>query len=69
MPVRHLELPALVLDLVEQPDVLDRDRGLVGERLHDVHLAVREAANGAARDQDHADRLALHEQRHSQHGS
>ena len=31
--VRDLELPALVLDLAEQPDVLDGDHGLVGKGL------------------------------------
>ena len=37
---RQCELTALVLDLVEHPHVLDRDRGLVGEGRHQLDLLV-----------------------------
>ena len=36
------QLTALVLDFVEQPHVLDRDHGLVGEGLHERDLLVSE---------------------------
>src|SRR5262249_9415703 len=42
---RQLQLAALVLDLVEQPHVLDRDRSLVGERLDQRNLFVSERLN------------------------
>src|SRR2546428_9052293 len=45
VPARDLELAALLLDLVEEPDVLDRDRGLIGEGLDDLDLAVREGTD------------------------
>ena len=32
------QLPVLILDFVEQPHVLDRDRGLVGEGLDQLDL-------------------------------
>jgi hypothetical protein len=40
--VRALELPALVLDLVEQPHVLERDRRLIAERSQQRDLLVAE---------------------------
>ena len=36
------ELPALVLDFVEQPHILNRDHRLVGEGLHQLDLLVGE---------------------------
>ena len=38
---RYLELAALVLNFVEQPHVLDRDRRLVGEGLEPARSACR----------------------------
>src|SRR5262245_27687487 len=35
---RHLQLAALVLDFVEQPNVLDRDRRLVSESRYQLDL-------------------------------
>jgi len=40
VPARYLELLALVLDLLEELDVLDRDRGLVRESLDKLDLAL-----------------------------
>ena len=37
-----LELPALVLDLAEQPCILDGEHRLVGESLHDIYGPPRE---------------------------
>jgi hypothetical protein len=61
-----LELPALVLDLVEQAHVLDRDRRLVGEGLHKLDLLVGERAHLQARQRQEADRDALAQHRHSE---
>ena len=47
--VGQLELPALVLDLVEQARVLDRDHRLVGEGLQQADLLVGEAGRRLAR--------------------
>jgi len=41
MAAGGLELPALVLDLVKEPGVLDRQGGLGGECLQDVHDPLR----------------------------
>src|SRR6202022_673577 len=38
---RFSELAALVLDFPEQPDILDRDRGLVGKGLDERDLLIR----------------------------
>ena len=53
----HLELPALVLDLSEQPRVLDGDDRLVGEGLKQLHAGVGECGHVAVSDVDDADRL------------
>ena len=63
------ELLALVLDLVEQPHVLDRDRRLVGEgrRLTRSGFSVNGRASLARQRQD-ADRRAFAQQGYAQHG-
>ena len=48
-----------LLQLGEQPDVLDRDDGLVGEGLKQLDFHVREAPGRRAGDIDRPDRLAL----------
>jgi hypothetical protein len=53
----HLELLALVLDLSEQPRVLDGDDRLVGEGLEQLHAGVGECGHVAVSDVDDADRL------------
>ena len=50
-----LELPALLLDLAEQPRVLDRERRLAGEGLHQVDDARRELAGPLAQDGERAE--------------
>ena len=50
------QLAVRCLQLVEQPRVLDRDDGLVGERLHQLDLLVGERPHFLAVDGDHADR-------------
>ncbi len=61
------ELTVLLLYLLEQPDVLDRDHRLVGEGLDQPDLLLREWRNDRARDRDGADRLAFPQQRHRHH--
>ena len=48
------ELAALVLDLVEQPHVLDRDHRLVGEGGSEVNLLLSEWFNSGARQKNDA---------------
>ena len=48
MLARFRELMALVLDLVEQPDVLDGDHGLVGEGGEQFDLLVGKGLNLSA---------------------
>src|SRR3989441_9197919 len=53
---------------VEQPDVLDRYRGLVGERLDELDLPAPERADRAAPESDGTDRLGATHERYSEHG-
>src|SRR5215469_9315154 len=64
--VRLCELATLVLDFVEQPHVLDRDRRLVREGRDQLDLLVGERLNGAARQDQHAGRSALAQHRHAE---
>src|SRR6516162_5286452 len=63
---RLCELATLVLDFVEQPHVLDRDRRLVREGRDQLDLLVGEPLNGAARQDQHAGRSALAQHRHAE---
>ena len=57
---------ALVLDLVEQPHVLDGDHGLVGEGLAAARSACRENGPTSSRPHgDRADRPAFPQHRHA----
>ena len=55
---------ALLLDLLEQPGVLDRQDGLAGERLEQVDDGLGELAGRLAADHEHADDALLADQRH-----
>ena len=66
MLARLGELTALVLDFVEQPHVLDRDCGLVGEGLNQLDLLVGEGAHLGAGQGEHADRHALAQHRYTE---
>src|SRR5438093_7052503 len=66
---RDLELLALVLDLLEELHVLDRDRGLVCERLDELHLAWFERPNCHAGQHDDPERLISLKHGHRKHGS
>src|SRR6516165_10266124 len=66
MLARLFELPAFVLDFIEQPHVLDGDARLVGEGRRQVDLLVSEGANGIAHKDNGADRMALAQQRYAE---
>ena len=54
---RFLEIARARLHLVEKAHVLDRDHGLVGERLHQLDLVRREGLGQALATNDNADDL------------
>ncbi len=60
------ELAALVLDLVEQADVFDRDHRLVGEGLNELDLLVRERAHRGSRQRNRAEDVVLAHQRNNE---
>ena len=63
---RDLELPALRLELPEEPRVLDRQRGLPGEGLEEVHDLVREQSDRLPPHRQHAQDPLLRHERHRQ---
>jgi hypothetical protein len=70
LPIERLgELAVASLQLFEQVHVLDRDDRLVGERLQQVDLVVRERLDDASRDGDRADGPAVPEHGHGQDGA
>src|SRR5262245_9952970 len=64
---RLRELPALVLDFVEQPHILDRDRRLSSEVLDQLDLFVDERPHLLTKDDNRADQLSLLEHRDRKH--
>ena len=64
--IRVLELAALVLDLVEQPDLLDADRRLVGKRLQQADLVIGRRAGVGPCDDDRAEHAPLAQHRHTE---
>ncbi len=65
--VGDLELGALLLDFLEEPHVLDRDRGLVGEGVGERDLLLAERPHFGAPQEHRAERLAFAHQRHREH--
>src|SRR5262245_33528334 len=59
----------LLLQFCEQPNILDGDDRLVREGLHQFDLALCEWADLGAHARDHAERHAIAEQRHREHGA
>src|SRR5207245_9812441 len=57
---------ALPLDGVDQTGVRDRDRGLVGERLHELDLLVREGSWHVTADRDNSDQLVVQNDRNAE---
>jgi hypothetical protein len=60
------ERPVLLLQLGEQPDVLDGDHNLFGERLQELDLPVGERPNLGPPDADRPDGLGPAEQRNGE---
>src|SRR4051794_22287970 len=56
---RYGELPRARLNLVEQTDVVDSNRGLVGEGLQKLYLPIRERTHFHAADQNRPKRNSL----------
>ena len=56
------------LHLLEQPGIVDRDHGLVGEGGNELDLAIAEWLDLGTPERNDADRLAVAQQRHGQHG-
>ena len=69
MLARFLDLPALVLDLLEQSHVLDGDARLVGEGGSKLDLFFAERSHGEAHQYDDADGIAFTQQRDTQDGA
>src|SRR5262245_53570087 len=66
---RFLELAALVLDFVEQPHVLDRDRRLVGKSRYQLDLLFGEWPHLGARQCQHTDEHAFTQHRNAERGA
>src|SRR5262245_47658834 len=64
-----LELPVLLLNFVEQPHVLDRDRSLVRERADQLNLLVGERPDLGARQCQNAHPNALAQHRNAEHST
>ena len=62
---RLFELPALVLDFVEQSHILDGDNGLVGERRHQLNLLSIEWLYSLSADENDANRFSLTQERYA----
>jgi hypothetical protein len=60
------ELPALVLDFLEQPHVFDRDYRLVGEGGEQLDLFVRKRPRLKARQPEHPNRQPFTHKRHGE---
>ena len=64
----HLRLPPPALTLLVQARVLQRERRLVSERLHELDLPVRERADVVAIRDEGAEHPVADEERHGHHG-
>ena len=65
--LRQLLCPCL--HLVEQPDIFDRDHGLIGEGLQQRDLLFGERIHFGAAKRDRSNTLTFAQQRHAQNGS
>src|SRR5262249_425432 len=66
---RLLQLPALLLDFIEQPHVLNCDHRLVGESRNELNLFVGERPHLRARQSQNADGDTFAQHRHAQYGA
>ncbi len=69
LPQRLLQVARAGLDLVEQPRILDRDHGLVGEGLHQFDLAIGKGLDAPPRQHEISDRLPVAQQRDTERRS
>src|SRR5262245_45469743 len=69
VPARVLQLAALLLELTEEPGVLDRQRGLAGERSQQFDGIARELPGLLAPHEEGPDYSLLTYQRYGQQGS
>src|SRR5262249_44047988 len=65
----QLELAALVLDFIEQPHVLDGNCRLVRKSRYKLNLLLGERPDIGAGQSKNADRHALAQHRHGEHGA
>ncbi|HVB16037.1 MAG TPA: hypothetical protein VNF04_05865 [Stellaceae bacterium] len=63
-----MEVAGALVQLVEQPPVLDRDHRLIGERLQEVDLRRRKRLDLAARGGKRPNRIAVPQDRHREGG-
>jgi len=61
---RFFEVARARVQLIEQPDILDRDNGLVGKRLEEIDLCLRKRCDPTTRYGDRPDRIAVLQDRH-----
>src|SRR5215472_5276483 len=66
---RKLKLAGALLNFLEQPHVLNGNHRLVGEGRHKLDLFVSKRLDLSPEDNDHANRNAFPEQRHSEYRS
>ena len=66
---RLAQLARSCLHFVEEPCILDRDQGLVGERLEEFFLRSRYRSSLSPSNHDHADGVALSQQGQPEHAS
>src|SRR4030095_16635530 len=66
---RLRQLPALVLDFIEQSHVLDGDHRLIGEGRNQLNLLGSEWTHGTTRESNHSNRGSVAEQRYAKHGT
>ena len=59
----------LLLQLPDEPGILDRDHRLVGKNSDQIDLLARERLNVITGERDHADRLAIAQQRHAEYSA
>ena len=66
---RFRQFTGALLHLVEQPDILDRDHGLVGKSPQQPHVVIGKSAGVLARDRNHPDRGRVDHERHEQNAA
>jgi len=65
---RFFEIARARVQFVEQPDILDRNDGLIGEGLEQIDLRLQKRRDLAAHHGDRPDRIAVLQDRHGERG-